>query len=334
MDEHGSIVDEFKFENSFEGISYLTGKAKPGPAKAVVESTGNLWIRIYEALESIGVEVKLANPFKTKAIASARIKTDKLSARILAHLLRGDLIAECYVSSKETRKVNALLRQRASLTRNQTMVKNQVHSLLDRYDFKSDWSDMFGVHGMEWLRGLQLDPVDRCILDTHLRHLECLRRETGILDSEIAAKASESQEAKLLMSFTGIDYYSAMLVTSEIGEISRFPSSKHLVSWIGLCPSLHQSGNSTYMGKMKKDSNRRVRSILIQAAETASIHDPRMKTLYDRVAARHGHNKAIVRVANKMTSITWHILTNKEPYHQTKDRLYTSKLKNLTRVAA
>jgi hypothetical protein len=45
---------------------------KLGPAKAVVESTGNLWLRIYEALESCGVEVKLANPFKTKAIASAR----------------------------------------------------------------------------------------------------------------------------------------------------------------------------------------------------------------------------------------------------------------------
>ena len=77
------------------------------------------------------------------------------------------------------------------------------------------------------------------------------------------------------MSFTGIDYHSAMLTTSEIADISRFPSSKHLVSWIGLCPSLHQSGTSTYMGKMKKDSNRRVRCMLIQAAETAAIHDPR-----------------------------------------------------------
>jgi hypothetical protein len=161
MDEQGSIVEEFVFENSFGGLSYLVGKVKPGPAKAVVESTGNLWLRIYEALEGIGVEVKLANPFKTKAIASARIKTDRLSAKILAHLLRVDLVAECYVSSKENRKVNALLRQRTSLTRIQTMVKNQVHSLLDKYGLKSDWTDMFGAHGMDWLRGLQLDPVDR-----------------------------------------------------------------------------------------------------------------------------------------------------------------------------
>jgi transposase len=334
MDERGSTIDEFVFENSFEGISSLIGKIEGNPAKAVLESTGNLWLRIYEALESIGIGVKLANPFKTKAIASARIKTDKLSARILAHLLRADLIAECYVSSKETRKTNALLRQRASLTKIQTMVKNQVHALLDKYGFKSEWSDLFGAHGMEWLRNLQLDPVDRWILNTHLHHLECLRQETGMLDSKIAAKAVESQEARLLMSFTGIDYHSAMLIASEVGDISRFPSPKHLISWMGLCPSLHQSGNSSYMGRMKKDSNRRVRWILIQAAESASINDPRMKALYDRAAARCGHNKAIVIVANKMASIAWHILTKKEPYRQVKDSLYASKLKNMAKVAA
>ena len=81
--------------------------------------------------------MKLANPHKTKAIASARIKTDKLSARILAHLLRADLIAECYVVSKEVRQVRALLRQRASLVKMRTMVKNRVHSHLDRYDYRS-----------------------------------------------------------------------------------------------------------------------------------------------------------------------------------------------------
>jgi hypothetical protein len=88
------------------------------------------------------------------------------------------------------------------------------------------------------------------------------------------------------------------------------------------------------MGRMKKDSNGRVRWILIQAAETASIHDPRMRALYDRIAAKHGHNKAIVRVANKMACIMWHVLTKKMPYQQVKDQLYASKLKNMARVAA
>lgn len=94
MDESGQILEEFPFTNNWGGIQALVEKTGYGD-KAVVESTGNLWLRIYEALEENGVEVKLANPSKTKAIASARI---------LAHLLRADLIAECYVAPREIRK--------------------------------------------------------------------------------------------------------------------------------------------------------------------------------------------------------------------------------------
>ncbi len=104
MDEEGVILDEFPFTNNGEGIQRLLGRVGDVNCKAVLESTGNLWLRIYEAMEDHGVEVKLANPYKTKAIASARIKTDKLSARVLAHLLRADLVAECYVSSREVRR--------------------------------------------------------------------------------------------------------------------------------------------------------------------------------------------------------------------------------------
>jgi len=334
MDEEGVILDEFLFTNNSDGIQRLLGQVGDVNCKAVVESTGNLWLRIYEALEGHGVEVKLANPYKTKAIASARIKTDKLSARVLAHLLRADLVAECYVAPREVRQVRALLRQRASLVKMRTMVKNRVHSHLDRYGYSSPWSDAFGVGGLELLRGLELDPVDRCILDTHLRHLECLSGEIGFLDSKIAGHALENLDAVLLMTLTGIDFHSAMLLACEIGDIRRFPSPKHLVSWIGLCPSLYQSGNSLVMGRMKKDSNGRVRWVLVQAARTASRTDSRMRELYMRVASRKGTGKAAVRVANKMAVIMWHMLTERRPYEQVKEGLYRSKLKRVKRVAS
>jgi transposase len=85
MDEDGGILDEFPFTNDAEGIHRLLELADTG-SKAVVESTGNMWLRICEALETQGVEVKLANPYKMKANASARIKTDKLSAARAIHL--------------------------------------------------------------------------------------------------------------------------------------------------------------------------------------------------------------------------------------------------------
>jgi transposase len=334
MDEEGAVTDEFHFNNASDGIRNLLDRASSTECKAVLESTGNLWIRLYETLENHGVEVKLANPNKTKAIASARIKTDKLSARILAHLLRADLIAECHVPPRDVRAVRALLRQRESLVKIQTMAKNQTHALLDKHGFKSEWSDLFGVHGMESLRNMQLDPVDRCILDTQIKHIECIKDQLSFLDSKIASHAIRSEDAKLLMTLTGINYHSALLIAKEISDIQRFPSPKQLVSWIGLCPSLHQSGNSLYMGRMKRDSNKRVRWILIEAARVASKRDPRMRQLYERVASRSGENKAIVRVANKMAVIIWHMLTKRQPYHQMKDELYQSKLKKIHAIAS
>jgi transposase len=101
-----------------------------GKCTAVLESTGNMWIRIHDTI--------LANPYKTKIIAEAKIKSDKLDARILADLLRADLVYESYVPAREFREKRSLVRHRISLVRNRTMLENKVHSLLDKYDYKSE----------------------------------------------------------------------------------------------------------------------------------------------------------------------------------------------------
>ena len=94
-----------------------------------------------------GIATKLANPIRTRMIAEARIKNDKLDARILADLLKGDLVAESYVPSKREREWRALVRHRASLVRTSTDVKNRVQSLLDKYELRPKFSDLFGKRG-------------------------------------------------------------------------------------------------------------------------------------------------------------------------------------------
>ena len=143
---------------SFDASEFaLRAVERYGECKAVVESTGNMWLKTYEAFESKGMEVKLANPVKTRAIAEARVKTDKLDSKTLAHLLRADLIAECYVPSRPVRASRTLLGHRINLVKEQTRIKNRIHSLLDKYDLKFEYNHMFGAHGMRWLRSLQLD---------------------------------------------------------------------------------------------------------------------------------------------------------------------------------
>lgn len=109
-DRDGNILDELTFSNSGGGFALLLDAVGGGEAKVVMESTGNLWIPLYTALEEADVEAMLANPKKTRAIAEARLKNDKVDARTLADLLRADLVAPSYVPPKRIRELRNLTR--------------------------------------------------------------------------------------------------------------------------------------------------------------------------------------------------------------------------------
>jgi transposase len=329
MDQEGSIIDEFSFNNNHQGIEHLASGLTMDD-KIVVESTGSVWTNLYNILDERHIPVVLANPLKTKAIASARIKSDKIDARILAHLLRTNLIPESYVPPKELRETRALIRHRASIVKIRTMAKNKIHALLDKHGLTSDCSDIFGKRGMEWLNSLELPSLDRLILGNHLEHIDNLNHQIERVDEKIRIKSSQDEDVKLLLSMTGIDVYTALLIRSEIGSIDRFPDYKRLVSWAGLAPSLHQSGNMEYHGAITKQGSRMLRWIMVETARVAATHDERMKQFYERVKHRRGDQKAIIAVANKMLKIIWFMLTRKEPYQSRNPQLYERKLNFLT----
>ena len=152
---------ETKYDNTLEEAErfafYLDNKYDNRKCHAVCESTANMWLKTYEAFEKFGIDVKLANPMKTKAIAEeARIKTDKLDAQTLAHLLRSNLIAESYIAPNNVREDRSLLRLRINLVSDRTRVMNRVHSLLDKYDLKCRFEHIFGVNGIRWLKSIKL----------------------------------------------------------------------------------------------------------------------------------------------------------------------------------
>jgi len=328
MDPEGAVIDEFTFSNNHQGIEDLASRLTVDD-RVVMESTGSVWTNLYNSLDERRISVVLANPLKTKAIASARIKSDKVDARILAHLLRSNLIAESYVPPKEMREIRALIRHRASIIKVRTMVKNKVHAFIDKHGLRSDHSDTFGKRGTEWLRSLKLPSLDILMLSNHLDHIESLNKQIERIDEEIHSKASQDEDVKLLLSMTGIDIYTALLIRGEIGSIERFADYKKLVSWAGLAPSLHQSGRIEYHGAITKQGSRMLRWNMVEAARVAATHDERMKAFYERVKRRRGDQKAIVAVANKMLKIIWFMLTRREPYQSRNPRLYMRKLNSL-----
>lgn len=113
MDENGTILDETSFDNTLNDASLFAEQTMQRYQKcqAVCESTGNLWIKTHDSFEKHGIPVKLANPLKTRAIAEATIKTDKIDARTLAHFLRSNMVCECYIAPPQTRSDKLLKAQ-------------------------------------------------------------------------------------------------------------------------------------------------------------------------------------------------------------------------------
>ncbi len=241
--------------------------------------------------------------------------------------------------TKENREKRSLIRERASLTKIRTEHRNKIHDLLAKYEYTHEFSDLFGKEGMTWLKTLKLSQYDQIILNTNLRLLESFDAEIEKLSIEIAKLAinhtdeKQQNQVKLLLGLKGIDYYGAMILLSEIGDIKRFPSPQKLVSWAGLAPRTHQSGETSYNGHITKKGSPRVRWILGQAAQTARLYDPKFKTFYQRIAAKKGHSKALVATMRKMLVIIWTILTKNEPYSGEDQELTERKYKRLIRIS-
>ncbi len=335
MSEQGQITHELRFDNTQQGATSLVTLAKSvdPQIKAVLEPSANFWIRIYDKLEDEGVEVKLSNPLRTKAIAEARIKTDRIDAKTLAYLLRGDLVAESYVPTRKNRERRALIRHRASLIQMRVDIKNRIHAILDKHELTHTYTDLFGKQGMEWLHSLQLPTPDREILQSSLQVVETLNEQIRSMDIQVAKDATTEEKAKLLMSMPGVDYYAAMVLLSEIGDVHRFSSDEKLVSWVGLAPQVHQPGGAQWTGHISRKGSKRARWILGQCAQSARQHDPRMREFYERIERKHGHQKAIVAVGRKMLAIMYVMLIRNEPYHGENRQLTEQKHKRLDTLA-
>jgi transposase len=335
-DEDGHMIEEISFQNNQDGITQLrTLLANYPEAKVALESTGNLWTRIYDELnKETSSKVVLTNPYKTRIIAEAKIKNDRMDARVLADLVRADLVAESYVPDPEIREQRALLRQRRSLVEDTVTIKNRIHNQLDKYDLKPDFTDLFGKQGREWLRALQLSPTEKTILTVNLQQLESIEHAIDQLTTQIAKEAVDRPDVKLLMGFTGIDYYSAMLLINEIGDVNRFPTADKLVSYAGLAPGQRQSADHTFHGHITRQGNRYIRWILIEAAQHAARFDPQLTPFYERIAARRGRQRAIVAVARKLLIYIYQVLKKQEPYRAQRNDLLEKKLKRLQQKAS
>ena len=316
MDEKGNILEQMKISNDRITLKNYLDRLPPD-TKIALEATGN-WYSFYELVEERDLDVSLAHPLKTRAIAEARIKTDKVDSEILAHLLRTNLLPTSYIPPRKIRDIREVLRYRASLVFFRTALKNKVHAIFLKNGINVDFSDIFGKKALKFLKWIPLRPCYRKSLDGYIKLAEQLNILIKEVEEVIKERVEEDPKALLLTTIPGISYYSALLIISEIGDINRFFSEGHLSSYGGLIPSIHSSGGKTRLGRITKQGSKWLRWILVENAHHAARGSIRFGNLYKRVAYRHGTKIANVAVAREMLKVIYFMLKRNEPFRDIK----------------
>jgi transposase len=320
MNERGQLVREARIEGNGAVALAQFFQSLDGTAKAVLEGTRN-WGYLYDLLHEIPpvVEVQLANAYKVRVIAEAQVKTDKIDARALAQLLRGDLIPRLHVPSPQNRCRKNVLRQRVFWVRQRTMIRNRVHLLVERQRGLSVpvLRDLFGKRGRDWLKGLKLGEPDATLLEQDMAVMAKLDEQLKELDRLVAAENRHDRTAELLQSLPGVGAFFAAVLASEIDTIDRFTSSAKLGAYAGLAPTTSASGGKCYQGKLFRQCNRWLRWALIEAGWVAIQCSSYFGELYRFHKARgKKSNEAIVIVARRLCEIAWHLLKENRPYEE------------------
>jgi transposase len=325
------ILQQITFDNDSDGITKFIDsiKQRHDAARAVCESTANYWIRLHDTLEENGIDTILAHPAKTKIIAQARLKNDKLDSEVLADLLRTDMVCESFVADKHYRQLRNLVRTRLGLIRTRTTYKNKVHSILAKYEYQSPTYKTFSKKGIKWIKEIELSETDRIAMDAYLGIIETTQKQIDSFESHMASIAQNDKRIRLLMTIPGINYITALSVISEIVDITRFATPDKLVSYAGLAPSQRNSGDTKKSGNITKHGSSWLRYAMVEAAHTAIHNDERINRFYSRISARRGPQKAKVAAAKEMLVIIWYMLTKMEPYRTQNHSLTERKYKRM-----
>jgi transposase len=331
--EGGELRSARRIATSVEQLELFAQSLAPDDQVAL-EATGpaNAIARI---LEPHVDRVVVANTRRVRAIAEAKVKTDKVDAATLCELLDAGFLPATWSPDEQTGALRGLLGRRERLVRSRTRAKNAVHGALQRnLKGRPPMSDLFGREGRGWLGQLELPAHERQVVESCLREIDFLSQEIAALESQLAKLALSAEAIKRLMSVPGVSLVSAATFVAVVGDIGRFESPKHLVGYVGLDPKVRQSGASAARhGRISKQGSAAARHMLCEAAWIAVRTPGPLRAFYERLRARRGAQIALVATARKLCVLFWHLLTNEEDYAFGRPSLTRHKLRRLELIA-
>ena len=318
LDENGQTVEERAWPGDRDGLRRLAGHLETygQPVRAAIESMNGAR-HVHDELELRGWEVDLADSVKVKGLAPLACKTDRVDARVLAQLCQLDLVPAIWLPNPAVRADRERARWRLHLVRHRISLKNRIHAILITFGHSCPVADLFGTQGRQLLERLEIPEPWAGSVKAALELIGQLDRQIDECEHELRRLGADHPYVPLLLSVPGIAWVLAYTVASEVGDISRFPSPKHLVAYSGLCPRVIQSGRKDIRGPLAKNGPAYLRWALVEAATHACRH-PAYAASYERTKARLGKQRgakvARVEVARKLAEAIWWMLNRNQAF--------------------
>jgi transposase len=277
---------------------------------------------IYDHLLPRASSLKVAHPSMLRAIAASKRKNDRVDAGKIADLLRCDLLPECYMAPVEMRERRRTLRYRNLLVRQSVQMKNKLAGLLMETGVTYNKEKL---HQKRYFAQLLRESAE---LPESLKPLLKIGRETverATTTEKTLIRALEcdpvlAKRVERLTTIPSVGLITALTWALEIGEVSRFASLKHAVSYCGLCSAENSSAGIQKRGPISKQRNKHLQMVLIEAAKLAPRWNSDLALLYEKQKQRGNHNRATLAVARKLVAYLLAVDRREQPFQGGKKR--------------
>jgi transposase len=310
--ETGEVVEKKLEHESGEAKRFYEGLKEP--ALVGIESTSyTRWFA--EMLAELGHELVVGEAGKIRAKETRKQKHDRRDAEHLLNLLvKGDF-PKIWLPPAEERDVRVLVEHRHQLVQLRTRAQNGLQAIALSYGLRRR-RRLWSAAGQEELQKIPLrEGMGRRRQDLIelVRQLSTWIRE---LDERIEAEVSRREDAQRLMTHPGVGALTALATVLVLGPVERFPDDRHLTSYLGLIPQENSSAGRQRFGHLTKQGNPLMRFLLVEAAQTASQYDERLRRAYRRLAFRKGAPIAKVAIARKLAIRLYIMLRDRIDYQE------------------
>jgi transposase len=275
--------------------------------------------------------IVIANPKQVRIIAHAKIKTDTIDAGVLAQLYASGFLPEVWIPNEPTQALRRQVTRRNQIVRQRSRLKNIIQSILHGHLIPScPHADLCGAKGRAWLVEQVVPEDERLAIERHLREFDRLGEDLKVIERDLARSALADEGVQRLMTIPGVDMVVALAMAAAIGDVARFSEPQKLVSYLGLNPSVRQSGpGPAHHGRITKQGRGHARGMLVEAAWAAARAPGPLRAFFLRVRARRGQHVAAVATARKLAVVIWHLLVKGESYVWARPSLHAKKLRDL-----